>query len=305
MCCDGRNGQFNPIGNGAGSRVYVADTGILTSHSEFAGGRAVAGYDAITPTTNSEDCNGHGTHVAGSVLRVAFPSTCGVAWWLLSCIVVGVCVAGTVAGANYGVARSATVVAVRVLSCSGSGSTSGIVAGINWIIADTAVPVRALLVVAYGDLVEIASRCCCCPVCRTSFGVCAEPCHGLCLCLRCWSQNKQKLLTMSLGGGFDAALNAAVTSAWDNGIAVTVAAGNENSDACNVSPASAPAGRQRVPLPARRVPAAAFHTPMSCCVCGSCLCALCVCLCVWFMCVCVFYVFVFCVWFVCVCVCVQ
>ena len=157
LCCDGRNGQFNPIGNGAGSRVYVADTGILTSHSEFAGGRAVAGYDAITPTTNSEDCNGHGTHVAGSVLRVAFPSTCGVAWWLLSCIVVGVCVAGTVAGANYGVARSATVVAVRVLSCSGSGSTSGIVAGINWIIADTAVPVRALLVVAYGDLVEIAS----------------------------------------------------------------------------------------------------------------------------------------------------
>ena len=69
------------------------------------------------------------------------------------------------------------------------------------------------------------------------------PCVArVCVCVPL-HQNKQKLLTMSLGGGFDAAMNAAVTSAWNNNIAVTVAAGNEISDACGVSPASAPAGQ--------------------------------------------------------------
>ena len=63
----------------------------------------------------------------------------------------------------------------------------------------------------------------------------------MCVCVPL-HQNKQKLLTMSLGGGFDAAMNAAVTSAWNNNIAVTVAAGNSESDACDFSPSGAPAG---------------------------------------------------------------
>jgi hypothetical protein len=90
--------------NGAGVSVYVIDTGILPTHTEFTG-RTRAGFDAFGG--NSTDCNGHGTHVAG-----------------------------TVAGANYGVAPSASLVSVRVLDCSGAGSVSGVIAGIDWVIGD-------------------------------------------------------------------------------------------------------------------------------------------------------------------------
>jgi len=90
--------------NGAGVSVYVIDTGILASHTEFTG-RTRAGFDAFGG--NSTDCNGHGTHVAG-----------------------------TVAGANYGVAPAASLVSVRVLDCAGAGSVSGVIAGIDWVIAD-------------------------------------------------------------------------------------------------------------------------------------------------------------------------
>ncbi|MCW1966503.1 MAG: S8 family peptidase [Anaerolineae bacterium] len=83
--------------------VYVVDTGIRTSHNEF-GGRATGGYTAISDGNGTNDCHGHGTHVAG-----------------------------TVGGATYGVAKSAKLVAVRVLGCSGSGSTSGIIAGLDWV----------------------------------------------------------------------------------------------------------------------------------------------------------------------------
>ena len=88
---------------GAGVTAYIIDTGILFEHSEF-GGRASTGFDAVTAGGTAADCNGHGTHVSG-----------------------------TVGGATYGVAKDVQLVAVRVLDCSGSGSTSGVVAGVDWV----------------------------------------------------------------------------------------------------------------------------------------------------------------------------
>ncbi len=88
------NGAYTYNATGAGVRVYVLDTGIRYSHNEFDGAfgtdRAVFGYDAYG--SNGSDCNGHGTHVAG-----------------------------TAGGSTYGVAKGATLVAVRVLDCGGSG----------------------------------------------------------------------------------------------------------------------------------------------------------------------------------------
>jgi subtilisin family serine protease len=86
---------------GAGVKAYIIDTGIRFTHSEF-GGRASKGYDAFGGTGN--DCHGHGTHVSG-----------------------------TVGGTTYGVAKGVSLVAIRVLNCSGSGTWSGIIAGIDWI----------------------------------------------------------------------------------------------------------------------------------------------------------------------------
>jgi subtilisin family serine protease len=82
-------------------RAYIIDTGIQTSHADF-GGRASAVYDAFGGS--GQDCNGHGTHVAG-----------------------------TVGGTTYGVAKYIKLRAVRVLNCSGSGSNSGVVAGMDWV----------------------------------------------------------------------------------------------------------------------------------------------------------------------------
>ena len=96
------NGTYTYTPAGAGVNAYVIDTGIRTTHSEF-GGRAVSGFDAIDGGT-ADDCDGHGTHVAG-----------------------------TVGGATYGVAKSARLVGVRVLDCNGSGTTSGVIAGIDWV----------------------------------------------------------------------------------------------------------------------------------------------------------------------------
>ncbi|HEU0302398.1 MAG TPA: S8 family peptidase [Longimicrobium sp.] len=94
---------FTYLNTGAGVRAYVIDTGILLTHSQFAG-RVSTGYDAVTAGGNANDCNGHGTHVAG-----------------------------TVGGTVHGVAKAVSLVAVRVLACNGSGSTAGVIAGVDWV----------------------------------------------------------------------------------------------------------------------------------------------------------------------------
>jgi subtilisin family serine protease len=96
------DGTYSYTNTGSGVTAYVIDTGIRLGHSEF-GGRAVSGYDAIDGGS-ADDCNGHGTHVAG-----------------------------TVGGSSYGVAKGVTLVAVRVLNCAGSGSWSQVIAGIDWV----------------------------------------------------------------------------------------------------------------------------------------------------------------------------
>ena len=93
--------------------AYIIDTGIKASHTDF-GGRAGVGYDAIGDGQNGQDCNGHGTHVSG-----------------------------TVGGATYGVAKAVTLVAVRVLNCSGSGTNSGVIAGVNWVAQNRIIPAVA------------------------------------------------------------------------------------------------------------------------------------------------------------------
>jgi subtilisin family serine protease len=86
---------------GSGVRAYIIDTGIRTTHTQF-GGRASNVFDAFGGS--GADCNGHGTHVAG-----------------------------TVGGSTYGVAKSSLLRGVRVLDCNGSGSTSGVIAGVDWV----------------------------------------------------------------------------------------------------------------------------------------------------------------------------
>jgi serine protease len=86
---------------GLGVDAYVIDTGVLITHNEF-GGRARWGENFV-PTDPASDCNGHGTHVAG-----------------------------TIAGTTYGLAKRATIIAVKVLDCGGSGSYAGVINGIDW-----------------------------------------------------------------------------------------------------------------------------------------------------------------------------
>ncbi|MGI5378332.1 S8 family peptidase [Streptomyces sp. CA-251387] len=92
-----------PESAGAGVTVYVIDTGIRVSHKDF-GGRASYGWDFVGNDRTAGDGNGHGTHVAG-----------------------------TIAGKQYGVAKNAKVVAVRVLDNAGSGTTAQVIAGIDWV----------------------------------------------------------------------------------------------------------------------------------------------------------------------------
>lgn len=99
------NNTYNYNFTGAGVTAYIIDTGIRVSHNEF-GGRASSGYDFVDNDSNADDCNGHGTHVAG-----------------------------TVGGSTYGVAKGVSLVGVRVLNCEGSGTTSGVIAGIDWVTA--------------------------------------------------------------------------------------------------------------------------------------------------------------------------
>jgi serine protease len=97
------NQTYNYEGNGTGVNVYVIDTGVRNTHEQF-GGRSASGFDFVDNDTDSSDCNGHGTHVAG-----------------------------TIAGSTYGVAKGAKVFGVRVLDCEGSGSISGVIAGVEWV----------------------------------------------------------------------------------------------------------------------------------------------------------------------------
>jgi subtilisin family serine protease len=97
------NGSFTYGATAAGVTTYIVDTGVRSDHVDFTG-RVAGGFSAIADGRGTSDCNGHGTHVAG-----------------------------TVAGATYGVAKSAAIVPVRVLDCYGSGSWSGVIAGLDWI----------------------------------------------------------------------------------------------------------------------------------------------------------------------------
>ncbi len=105
--------SFTYTRTGSGVRAYVLDTGIQASHPQF-GTRAQAVYDAFGGS--GQDCNGHGTHVAG-----------------------------TIGASTYGVAKGALLRGVRVLDCAGSGSTSGIIAGVDWVRANALRPAVANL----------------------------------------------------------------------------------------------------------------------------------------------------------------
>ncbi len=153
------NGTYTYTPTGAGVDAWIIDTGILTSHSQFTG-RTAAGYSAINDGRGTSDCNGHGTHVAG-----------------------------TVGGSTYGVAKGVTLIPVRVLGCDGSGSNSGVIAGMDHVTRNRTGPTVA---------------------------------------------------NMSLGGGASQATDDAIARMTNAGVSVSVAAGNENQNACNVSPARAP-----------------------------------------------------------------
>lgn len=98
------SGNFSYTVTAGNVWVYILDTGIRVAHVEF-GRRASLGFNAYATSAKNGDCNGHGTHVAG-----------------------------TVGGATYGIAKAVNLVAVRVLSCQGSGSTSGLLAGIDYVV---------------------------------------------------------------------------------------------------------------------------------------------------------------------------
>ncbi len=108
-----RSGTYEYNADGSGVRSYILDTGILPGHVDF-GGRVAGGFTAISDGNGTSDCNGHGTHVAG-----------------------------TVGGATWGVAKNTTLVPVRVLGCNGSGTTSGVIAGVDWVTANHVKPAVA------------------------------------------------------------------------------------------------------------------------------------------------------------------
>ncbi|GLC27817.1 S8 family peptidase [Roseisolibacter agri] len=155
------DGRYVYQRQGAGVHVYVMDTGILATHTEF-GSRVGTGatfiFDGRTART---DCNGHGTHVAS-----------------------------TVGGTTWGVAKMVMLHPIRVLGCDGTSVGASVMNGLEWILAN---------------------------------GV-----------------RQYSIVNMSLGGGASSSLDAAVRNLVDAGFFVVVAAGNDNADACTVSPAREP-----------------------------------------------------------------
>ena len=107
------NGSYTYTPDGSGVNAYVIDTGIRITHTQF-GGRAVSGFDAVGDGNGTNDCNGHGTHVSG-----------------------------TIGGTTYGVAKNVKLYAVRVLDCAGSGTNSGVIAGVDWVTSNHASPAVA------------------------------------------------------------------------------------------------------------------------------------------------------------------
>ena len=107
------NNTYNYNQTGQGVHAYIIDTGVRATHQQFTG-RMGNGFTAINDGNGTNDCNGHGTHVAG-----------------------------TTGGTTYGVAKQVTLHAVRVLSCSGSGSNAGVIAGVDWVTANHASPAVA------------------------------------------------------------------------------------------------------------------------------------------------------------------
>jgi len=121
------DGSYSDQGiNGAGVNVYVLDTGIRSTHTEF-GGRVVPAFTAINDGLGTEDCLGHGTHVAG-----------------------------TIGSTTYGVAKGVTLHSVRVLSCNGNGSYCGILDGINWVTENFVPPAVASMSLG-GQLYEMGN----------------------------------------------------------------------------------------------------------------------------------------------------
>lgn len=152
------NSQYRYRNEGSDVNIYIVDTGVRLTHDDF-GGRAFTGYDAVTSGGSATDCNGHGTHVAG-----------------------------TAAGSSYGVAKQARIYSVRVFNCRGQGSMSQIVSGVDWVTSHAARPA---------------------------------------------------VVNMSLSGSGwgSGAVDDAVNNSIDSGIVYVVAAGNDDSDACDVTPA--------------------------------------------------------------------
>ena len=126
------DGSYTYSLDGKGVHSYIIDTGIRTSHNEFTGrignsrnfvsaGGGLFSTGSVDPD-NYEDCEGHGTHVAG-----------------------------TVGGTTYGVAKQTTLHAVRVLGCTGSGTNSGVIAGVDWVMANHIKPAVANMSLGGGN----------------------------------------------------------------------------------------------------------------------------------------------------------
>jgi subtilisin family serine protease len=150
------SGTYTYTATASNVHAYIIDTGIRATHTDF-GNRASMVYNSAGG--QNTDCNGHGTHVAG-----------------------------TVGGTVYGIAKGVRLYGVKVLNCQGSGTWSGVISGMDWVAANHVKPAVA---------------------------------------------------NMSLGGANNSSVNTAATNLSNAGVYVAVAAGNDNANACNYSPAGA------------------------------------------------------------------